>query len=34
MSDAAITALKETDIGGMKASLWGSRFSPETRTEN
>jgi hypothetical protein len=23
MSDAAITALKETDIEGLKASLWG-----------
>jgi hypothetical protein len=34
MSDAAIAALKETDIEGLKASLWGSRSSPEMRTEN
>jgi hypothetical protein len=34
MSDAAISAVKETDIEVLKASHWGSRSSLEMRTEN
>jgi hypothetical protein len=34
MSDAAIAALNDADIEGLKASQWGSRSSPEMRTEN
>jgi hypothetical protein len=34
MSDAAIAALKDADIEGLKGSLRGSRSSPQTRAEN